>query len=312
MSGGVLEGVFLIVISIVIIAKVGPGNTIAPFTLTGHNFSQLGLATVFAILGYVGVGSVITLSEEMKQPKKTVPKAILIAIAMAAAAYIISTYAFTVGWGVNNMGNFASTSNPGFIVVERYGGPVAMTIFIILTLNSFISNGIAEGNAISRTGFAMARDSIVFPKSLATTGRRTGAPVKVIIVEMIVVFIIALVGGLIWGPFTAAAVITTMNGASLYIVHIIANFSLPVWGKRTLKAKAKQLVPFILFPLVATFVYAFALYGVYFPVPSYPLNIAAYWIIAIVISGIIIAVLIGRNRKKEDLEKIGKEIGTND
>ena len=65
---------------------------------------QVGFATVFAILGYVGVGSVIRLSEEMKQPKKTVPKAILIAIGMAAGAYILSTYAFTVGWGVKVKG----------------------------------------------------------------------------------------------------------------------------------------------------------------------------------------------------------------
>ncbi len=308
MIGGVLEIIFLVVISIIIIVKVGPSNSVLPFTFTGHSFSQVGLATVFAILGYVGVGSVVTLSEEMKQPKKTVPKAILIAIGMSALAYIISTYAFTVGWGINNMGSFASTSNPGFVVVAKYGGPIAATIFIILTLNSFISNGIAEGNALSRTGFAMARDSIVFPKGLSHVAKRTGAPYKVIIVEMIIVAIIALVGGLIWGPFTAAAVITTMNGASLYVVHIIANFSLPVWGKRTLKAKVKELVPFAIFPLVATFVYAFAIYGVFIPIPSYPLNVASYWLVAIVLSGIVVAVVIGKLRKKEDLDKIGKEV----
>lgn len=308
MIGGVLEVIFLVVISVVIIVKVGPSNSVIPFTTSHHSFSQLGLATVYAILGYVGVGSVITLSEEMKQPKKNVPKAIFIGIAMAAFAYIISTYAFTVGWGINNMTTFATTSNPGFVIVEKYAGPVAMGIFILLTLNSFISNGIAEGNALSRTGFAMARDSIVFPKSLAKTGKKTGAPVKVIIVEMIVVFIIALVGGLIWGPFTAAAVITTMNGASLYIVHVIANFSLPVWGKRTLKMKVKELLPFALFPLVATFVYAFAIYGVFIPIPSYPLNISSYWVILIIVTGVIVAFLTTRNRKKEDLDKIGKEI----
>ncbi|MEM3587236.1 MAG: APC family permease [Candidatus Jordarchaeaceae archaeon] len=312
MIGGVLEVIFLVIISLVIIIKVGPSNSVIPFTTAGYSFSKLGLATVYAILGYVGVGSVITLSEEMKQPKKNVPKAIFIAIAMAALAYIMSTYAFTVGWGINNMSTFSTTSNPGFIVVEKYAGPVAMGIFILLTLNSFISNGIAEGNALSRTGFAMARDSIIFPKSFAKTGGKTGAPFKVIIVEMIIVFIIALVGGLIWGPFTAAAVITTMNGASLYVVHIIANFSLPVWGRRTLKMKLKEILPFALFPLAATLVYAFAVYGVFIPLPPYPLNISSYWVILIILTGIVIAFLWTRNRKKEDVEKIGKEVETFD
>ncbi len=310
--GGIFEIVFLVVISIIIIIKVGPSNSIIPFTLSGHSISQLGLATVYAILGYVGVGSVITLSEEMRQPKKTVPKAMLIAIGLAAMAYIISTYAFTVGWGINQMGSFATTSNPGFIIVSRYGGSVALIIFIILTLNSFISNGIAEGNALSRNGFAMARDAIVFPKGLSRVGKKTGAPYLVIIVEMIIVLIIALVGGLLWGPFIAAAVITAMNGASLYVVHIIANFSLPVWGKRTLRMKVKQILPFAIFPLAATVVYGIAIYGVYVPIPTYPTNIASYWVIAIVVTGIILAVLIGRRRKKEELDKIGKEIETLD
>ena len=308
MIGGILEIVFLIIISIIIIVKVGPSNSIIPFTPYGHNFSQLGLATVYAILAYVGVGSVITISEEMKQPKKNVPKAIFIAIALAASAYILSTYAFTVGWGINQMNTFATTTNPGFIIVKSYAGPIAEGIFVLLTLNSFISNGIAEGNAFSRTGFAMARDSIVFPKNLAKTGKRTGAPHRVIILEMVIVFIIALVGGLIWGPFLAAAVITTMNGASLYAVHIIANFSLPVWGKRTLKMKLKEILPLALIPLVSTFVYAFALYGVFIPMPSYPLNISSYWVILIIITGIIVAFLSTRNRKREDIEKIGKEV----
>lgn len=312
MIGGVLEVIFLVVISIIIIVKVGPGNTLTPFTLTGHSFGQVGFATVFAILGYVGVGSVITLSEEMKQPKKTVPKAILIAIGMAAFAYILSTYAFTVGWGVNNMSSFASASNPGFLIVARYGGPAALIVFIVLTLNSFISNGIAEGNALSRAGFAMARDSILFPKSLTKTSKRTGAPFKVIIVEMIIVLIIALVGGIIWGPFIAAAVITTMNGASLYIVHIIANFSLPVWGKRTLKAKAKQVIPFAIFPLVATAVYAFAVYGAFVPFPGYPLDIASYWVLVLAVSGIFVAAIVWWYRKKKNLGKTGIEVGTFD
>ncbi|MEM3873401.1 MAG: APC family permease [Nitrososphaeria archaeon] len=312
MIGGLLEVIFLIIISIVIIIKVGPSNSVIPFTPAGNSFSILGLATVYAILGYVGVGSVITLSEEMQQPKKNVPKAIFIAVAMSAVTYIMSSYAFTVGWGINNMKSFSTTSNPGFIIVEKYAGPVAQGIFVLLTLNSFISNGIAEGNALSRSGFAMARDSIVFPKSLAVTGVKTGAPFKVIIIEMIIVFIIALVAGLIWGPFTGAAVITTMNGASLYVVHIIANFSLPVWGRRTLKMKLKEILPFALFPLASTFVYAFALYGVFIPLPPYPLNISSYWVILIILTGIVLVFLSTKNREKKDLEKIGKEVETLD
>ena len=101
-----------------------------------------------------------------------------------------------------------------------------------------------------------------------------------------------------------------MNGASLYIVHIIANFSLPVWGKRTLKASAKQILPFAIFPLVATVVYAFAVYGAFFPFPAYPLNVASIWVLVLAIGGIFVALGVWSYRKKKNLDTAGKEVET--
>ncbi len=306
--GAAAEVVFLIVVSIIIIIKVGPANTIVPFTTAGNSFGHLGLATVYAILGFVGVGSVITLSEELKSPKKNVPKAIFVALAIAAVTYLLSSYALVVGWGTANISAFATATNPGFTVVGKFIGPIGMAIFIILTLNSFISNGIAEGNAFSRTGFALARDNVLFKRSQAVVHQKYGSPTTVIFIEWVVIAAIAIIGGLIFGPFVAAAVITTLNGACLYIVHILANFSLPVYGKRTLRVKMKGLLPLALGPLLATVVYAFALFGVFFPIPAYPLNIASYLLIATVIIGVIIVAVAVRGRSKSEMNTVGRQV----
>lgn len=302
MIGAIIEIVFIIGVSLVIILSPQTNNTFSPFTTMGSTAGQLGYGIVFAILGFVGLGSVITISEELHNPKKLVPKAIMLALIIGTIVYVLSSYAFVVGWGLNDMSGFAAATNPGFQIVDKYLGPIGMSIFIIITLNSFISNGIAEGNAFSRLGYALSRDHIVFPKSMSQVHAGTGAPRKVIMFEAVIVTVISLIGGILWGPMGGAIIITTINGASLYIVHLFANFSLPTYGARTLKYSIKKWGVFLLVPLPATAVYAFALYGV-FTSPG----IALYTVIAAVIIGILVAISVGYKRSHEDINKIGMQ-----
>ncbi|MCL4452737.1 MAG: APC family permease [Candidatus Thermoplasmatota archaeon] len=236
--------------------------------------------------------------EETHEPKKNIPKAILIAVVLSFVVYAFSSYALIVGWGINNMSSFATTSNPGFIVVEKYLGLIGMVIFILITLNSFISESIAQGNAFSRVGYAMARDRMIFPYSWSETHTKYGSPKKIIAFEMPVSLAVAIIAGILFGPFTAATILTTMNGISLYIVHIISNISLPVWGKLKLKTKITDLSLMIFIPLVASVIYIFAIYGSIIPFPGYPFDIGIYLIIPVIVSGIIIA-LITKNRESK-------------
>lgn len=307
MIGAIIEVAFVIGISLFIIFSPHTQNSFTPFTLSGTSFGSLGLATVYAILGFVGMGSVITISEELHNPKKIIPKAITLALIIGAVTYILSSYAFVVGWGIGNIGGFANANNPGFTIVKNYLGPIAMTVFIIITLNSFISNGIAEGNAFSRIGFALSRDKVLFPKSMSEVHEKSGAPRKIVIFEAILVTVITLAGGIAFGPFMGATVITTLNGACLYVVHIFANFALPVYGRKTLKYSVRKWLPFMLGPLPATAVYAYALYGVYFPLPGYPVNLASYLVIALVVTGLLIAVGVGLKRSAKDVNEIGAQ-----
>ena len=294
-------------ISIAIIIRLGPHNTLIPFTPHGNSFGNLGLATVFSILGFVGIGSVITLSEELHEPKKTVKKSRVVGMLITAVVYVLVSYAMVAGWGINKIASFSSATDPGFTVVDNYFGPIVMIIFIIVTLNSFLSNGIAEGNAFSREGFALARDGIVFPKSLATVHKKFGSPNKIILIEWVVIVAMTLVGGLIFGPFEGAAIITAVNGVALYIVHILANFSLPIYGKKTLKLKMKGLLPLALGPVLATVVYGFAIYGEFVPIPAFPGNVAPYSIIAVVLVGIALTVVLIYKKHASDMDIIGTE-----
>ncbi len=87
--GGLIEVTTLIIISLAIIIRLGSHNTLIPFTPHGNSFGNLGLATVYSILGFVGIGSVITLSEELHEPKKTVKKSIVVGMLITAVVYVL-------------------------------------------------------------------------------------------------------------------------------------------------------------------------------------------------------------------------------
>jgi hypothetical protein len=75
-----------------------------------------------------------------------------------------------------------------------------------------------------------------------------------------------------------------------------------------LKLKLKGLLPLALGPLLATVVYAFAIYGEFVPIPTkYPGYVAPYSIIAVVIIGIVITVVLLIKRSSTDINKIGME-----
>ncbi|WP_393971957.1 APC family permease [Oxyplasma meridianum] len=304
--GGVIEVGILIAFSLFIILSPATHNSFAPFSLNGISANNLGFGTLFAILGFVGLGSIITISEELETPKKVVPKAIVYGLIIGAITYVISSYALVVGWGITNIATFSTSTNPGFTVISNYLGPIGLLVFVLITLNSFISNGIAEGNAFSRIGYGMARDNLVFPKSMAVTDKKTGSPRKIVLFEALFVSISSIVAGLIFGPFIGATIVTALNGSILYVVHILSNFSLPVYGKNKLKFGARKWVPFLALPLPATVIYLFAIYGTFAPFPpAYPYNYAFYLFIFMILVGIVFVVYLMVKKTPEEIRKIG-------
>lgn len=292
MIGSIAEISFLVVGAIIIIFTLGSKNTFVPFTLTHHSVSALGLATVFSVLSFVGAGSVIALSEEIKNPKRNIPRALIFVALLAAGVYIITSYAMVVGWGISNISSFATSVNPGISVYAKYLGPAGLIIFLVLVANSYISNGIAQANAGSRTAYSMARDNILFSDKWATIDPKTGAPRKVIAAMGGITFVLIIVFGIIFGPFEGGTILITAEAALLYIIHILGNISLPTYARRKLKYNMRAFIPLLIGPLPASIIYIVAIYGVFVPFPTYPNSIYAYGTIMLIIVGIIFAFII--------------------
>ncbi len=268
---GLMEILFLLIGSIIIIIKVGSHNSIVPFEVTGPysiGFSSIMFASVFSILDFTGSGVVTTISEEIHRPKKNIGRSIIFAMILTAVALIPSAYALTVGWGIGNISSFASHPDAGLTVFSRYLGPTGLILLIIFTINSYFSNGVSKATAVSRWWYSAARDNVIFPESIGKINPKHKSPANAVIIWALLSFALDVIMGLIYGPLVAAFILEAGTGISIIIVHMFANTSLTIYTKRINKF---NLLKHGIAPSVATIV---GLIIIYFAI----INIVTKWL----------------------------------
>ncbi len=228
---GFLEVMFLFVASIIIIIEVGPGNSFAPFELPVNILPVFFLSMIFAISDFTGIGISTTVSEEVDEPKKKIKNSLLLSYLFSGLALIPAAYALTVGFGVSKIGNFATTSDPGLYVFMKYLGPIGGILLVIFTINSYLSNGVAKTNAVSRVWFSASRDKVIFPPSFSEIHPKYKSPFKSIRAYMIIMIFINLLFGVVFGPQTGALILLTGSGIGIIFTHIYSNISLTLFTR---------------------------------------------------------------------------------
>jgi APA family basic amino acid/polyamine antiporter len=157
-----------------------------PFLPTGIRGVLSGTAIIF--FAYVGVNTVTTMAEEVKDPGRTLPRAILIAMAVTTALYIgVSAVAVgLVNWKILGPSSapieaalVVATSN--FLVIKY----VALSALFATT--SVVLSSIFGG---SRMLFAMARQKVIPERFARISGN--GVPIYTVIISGIVMSLIVI------------------------------------------------------------------------------------------------------------------------
>lgn len=313
---GILELLVLLVGAIIIIVKVGPGNSTIPFTIPHGAVSAVLFGVIFSILDFTGLGTVTTVSEEIKDPKKKIRKSLLIAWLLAGLALIPTSYALVVGWGMSNIGSYAGSPDPGLLVFKQYLGPIGFALLIAFTINSYFSYGVAKTNAVSRIWYSAARDGVLFPKSLAKIHPKYKTPGNAMTWWLLPSFIIDIILGLIYGPLIAGFVLLTMAGICIIFTHVFANTGLSLFSYLELrKTKQSNVLYHFVAPIVSSIlgliVVGYSLQSVLQSYNASPVGINFAYLFATVF-GIVWSVVLGgilslyyRSRKKEIMAKAG-------
>jgi len=178
-----LEGVsmLLVIIACIIITAKGGyhGHALssAPFRPGGVPLSVLGLGIVIAFSSFAGFEGAATLGEESRQPRRLIPAAIAVSLAVVAVLVIgVDAVVRNAYPGVTQL---AAASVPLVTVTDQY---VASWMGTLVNFGAVVSAfGVCLACAVgaSRILFALGRDA--GPGMLHRTSRRTGAPAGALI-----------------------------------------------------------------------------------------------------------------------------------
>ncbi len=276
-------------------APLNPANSL-------KGFSGIGIGLLWAILNFVGFESAATLGEETRDPKRSIPIALFTSVAVIGVYFVLSSYTVSIGFGQSHVAALIKDSTPWSTLANRYWGSGLSWILSITVLNSIFANILSGSNATVRVIFSMGREGILSRILGRTT--EAGTPLIALSAYMVFSLLLAVGGGLLWGPFGSYAFYGTILGLGIVIVYILINLALIAFYRRDYPAEFSPLRHGV-FPIVASVLMLLPIYGLLWPVPAYPNNLVPYIVAAWIILGAIYLSVIA-SRRPEVLDAMGR------
>ena len=286
---GMVEVISAIVVAVGIIIALGGHNTVQPFLFP--SISALPTFFVGFIVGalgsYSGYGTILTLSEEAKLPKKNIKKALLLTVSIAAVVFVLGSYSIVAGWGFSNLSSLVSLTAPGYTVIGTYlGTPVAIYALILLVFADY-GTSIGLMGASSRVYYALGREKVISPwfAKLNKNDVPRNASLLIALVGGILAVglteIFVLIYGKVEGVFYGVAVLGLFGTFVFIFYHITTSISMPLFFKRIQSFKIYHL----LMPVIAVIAFMVILYyslvGITMPLLIMPIAVVIWLVLGI-------------------------------
>jgi APA family basic amino acid/polyamine antiporter len=191
-------------------------------------FINLLRATAFVFVVYLGGEAIAGAQEEIKEPAKTLPRAIILSSFILIFIYAAITQ---VIFRFASADILSSQASPLAYVAAQFSGPIGVGIITIAGAIAALTSVNTSTMAHSRVAYALARDGY-FPRQFTNLHKRFATP-----------FLTILVGAIITSAFAATGQVTFLTYATDFgfiIGFIFVNLSLI----RLRKTKPKLPRPF--------------------------------------------------------------------
>jgi amino acid transporter len=257
-----------------------------------HEWTGVFKGMVFAILAFIGFEASAPLGEEAKNPRRTIPLAVVGSALMIGIFYLVASYAWIYGAGFNGfVAEATATADPWRALAKIFWAGGWVLVFIAI-VNSIIANSNAGFNAATRVFYAMARNGAA-PAPLARTHPQFRTPHVAIIVNTFIAVALSVILGWRWGPLNGFYMLATAATIVVIVVYMLVMLGCGVYYWRT---RRFNLLLHGLFPLAGIVLFAFPLYYQFNPVPPSPINYAVWWAVGWVVLGVVVTALMWRAR----------------
>ncbi|HUA11319.1 MAG TPA: APC family permease [Solirubrobacteraceae bacterium] len=269
-----------------------------PFQWSHVSGGLAGLSGGFplAIYMFIGWENGPALAEEAREPRRTIPRAVNIAVVATTALFVLFAYATVTGfhYDVSSVGR---SSIPFLSVAESYTGDAALVAWLVGAVSVFATL-IAAVNAQSRMLFDAGRSGLL-PRWLGRLRRGADTPVNALLtmagagLSIIAVWWLAHATGVATGstdPVGLYAECSTMGTIVIFVVYALTAAALPVFIWRRHRG-AFSAVRHVVVPALGALAIAIPFVELCRPGQPYPYNVFPFLALAIVALAAIYAAL---------------------
>ncbi|GAB3676003.1 APC family permease [Salinisphaera aquimarina] len=132
--------------------------SLGPFFNAQSDFSTIAAGAAIAAYSFLGFDAVTTLTEETIDPKRNIPKAIMLTALIGGTIYVVVGYTTQL---VHPGGTFDNPDSAAFGIAKTIGADLFGALFLAGMVLAQFTSGIAAQASASRLLYAMGRDSVL-------------------------------------------------------------------------------------------------------------------------------------------------------
>lgn len=181
--------------------------------LSGEVWWGIALGSFLAFYAFVGFEDMVNVAEEVKDPERNMPRAIIYALVGSTMLYFLVVTAAVLALPIDTL---SASEAPLALMFENATGSKP-TLIALISLFAVVNGALIQMIMSSRMLFGMGRAGWL-PRSLAQVSERTRTPLVATVVVTVGVMVFAL-----WLPLVTLAKLTSF---AILLVFVLVNLSL--------------------------------------------------------------------------------------
>lgn len=186
----VLVAITLLSLAVFVLAgwKAAAGGTanLSPTGATGAiDWRALLQACALMFVAYTGYGRIATMGEEIKEPRRNIPRAMIATLGLSLVVYLSVAVVAVTAVGADRFGEASSLAAPLEMVAQSFSAPPVAVIVSVGALTAMIGVLLNLVLGLSRVILAMARRADL-PTSLARLDAKGSPRAAVVLVGLII------------------------------------------------------------------------------------------------------------------------------
>jgi amino acid transporter len=290
------EMLVLIVVSTIALVKNGSHLSWAPFEPSHiHNgFSGLAAGFPLAVYFFIGWENSAALAEETGNPRRNVPRAVFLSVAMMSVGYVLFAYATVSGFA--NNGTALQAAPIPFITVAHSSAAALAVIAYLAGLTSTLGVLIAAVNSQARLIFNAGREGLL-PRWIGRVQAPRQTPRNAILTFVGIAGAIIVVWAFLhligthaqrgeMNPLNFFDDSGTMGTILVLVVYLLANLALPFYYRKYRPAEF-HIVKHVVLPVLGVIAVGIPMYYLVKPGQLAPLDWFPYAALAIIVVSVL-------------------------